>query len=197
VLTELVPTDTPRTDLRNRPIRLTIEGEEIAAYGWGGRRAAVPRADIGQLGAYLDIEHGSRGGRWTYSSVLILDKDGRVLVRLTGHWDPKRADRFARGIGVRPLLGMYRLRMIRKQLRNRAPGYRKIRARSRLISLWFTLSSVLFLIVPFVLDAVFGDRWGTAAGIGGYLFWYLVTFRIPRWTRTLFRLFGTRETASQ
>jgi hypothetical protein len=166
---------------------MVLEGDEVAVYGWGGRRVAVPRAEIGRLGAYSDIERGPRGGRWTYSSALILDTEDRTLVRLTGHWNPAQAAHFARGIGVPTLTGLYLPPEIRRQLRKRAPGYRKVRARSRLISLWYALLCLWFFIAPIILDVLLGERWGTVGAIGGlaagYLACYVIAVWVPRWTR--------------
>ncbi|HEX4222015.1 MAG TPA: hypothetical protein VHZ97_06625, partial [Pseudonocardiaceae bacterium] len=76
----LRPIEIPRTDLRNRPVRVVADAEAVTAYGWGGRSAAVPRAEIGAVGAYLHVVTGARGGRKTVSGVLVLDADARVLL---------------------------------------------------------------------------------------------------------------------
>ncbi len=46
---------------------------------------------------------------------------------------------------------------------------------------------LLFFVAPPVLGINFSDGFGwvvtVGAVIGGYLFWYLMAFRAPRWTR--------------
>jgi hypothetical protein len=191
------PIDIPPTDLRNRPIRVIANADGVTAYGWGGRSASVPRAEIGGVGAYLNVEKGARGGSWTFSSTLVLDTEGRVLLRVTGRWKPGVANAFARRAGLPGWSESNKASRNRKQARRKAPGCRRIRARSRLIGLWYALLYFLFFIPPIVLDIQFGDAWGWAAGLGGlaggFLFWYLVAFRLPRLTRWLFRRWPVAE----
>lgn len=187
----LRPIEIPRTDLRNRPIRVVADAEQVTAYGWGGRSASVSRAEIAGFGAYYHVVPSARGGRRTFSGVLVLDTDSRVLLRVTGRWKPGEAVAFAKLAGLPALTGVGTLKAIHAQLRRRAPGYRKVRARSRLIGCWYALLLLLFFVAPPVAEVNVSDGYGWFGFVGSfvatYLFWYLVAFRVPRLTRWLWR----------
>lgn len=193
-ITELTRATLPRTDLRDRPLRVSVAAGELVAQGWGGARASVPLAEIGALGAYrVDVYLGNTGGAtFPRSGLLALDHDGRVRLRVTGVWSPDGAARLAEAAGVAALPPdtIRRWRDIGPVLRRRAPGYREIHTRARLLWLWYLgMAILLFPVPPLVMVLLVPVSSVAAFGglIGCYLLCYLVGLRVPRAVRAYWR----------
>ncbi len=68
--------DSPFSDLRGRqPVRITVEGRNLVAYGFRDQRVEIPSGSVSAV--VLD------GGR----SLILLDHDGHMLLRAPGDWN--------------------------------------------------------------------------------------------------------------
>jgi hypothetical protein len=129
-------------------VRVRAEDGDLVAYGFGNQRIAVPAAEIGAV--YV---HGGWGKQWGRSSpaMVVLDKEGRVRLRAPGTWGATAARtarstltpragggnlgglaRVCDSLGIaRPKYLTFREVRRQKALWRRAPGYSKLRIRSR------------------------------------------------------------------
>ncbi len=134
---------TGATDLLGRmPVRLSAEDGDLVAYGFENQRIAIPAAEIGAM--YVHRGWGKSWGR-SGPALVVLDSSGRMMLRAPGIWGAA-----ARGAmsGYDSSSGdfaelCYLLRINRpeyltqRQTRRkkprwpRAPGYHKLRIRSR------------------------------------------------------------------
>lgn len=186
------------TDLKGRPLRVRIDHAGFIVDGWGGAHAAAPLAAITRVIAY-DIERiNPKGPNPHWSGILLLDQQHRVSLRVTGRWDPVEVRRlFAthQFHACTTWIGLDRgqLRKLRRTNRrsNRAPGWRKIRMRSRWLVPWRTAIIVggsIGLIAGSELGGYLLDDSGYVLGIGLDLaFWYLVGACVPDWIRAFHR----------
>lgn len=142
--------DPPERDLRGRePVRIRAEGSVLAAYGFGRQRVAIPAASIGSV-----LNHVPE--RLHADGMVVLDRDGRILLRAEGLWHDSRLEPVLTELD---LPGPTHLSEPPPRWA-RAPGYRRLRVRSR----WFVPLRLAFSLVAAVaLLAAFG------AGIFGGL----------------------------
>ncbi|WP_031465375.1 hypothetical protein [Sciscionella sediminilitoris] len=192
--TEVVP-EKVTTDLKARPLRVRIEDATFIVDAWGGEHAEVPLASIAEVLTY-DVERiNPKGPNPRWSGILLRDEGGRVILRVTGRWSVHEVQGlFAdhRFLRCRALFGIDsgELREIRRMNRgkNRAPGWRKLRMRSRWLVAWraavilggFT-ATVLLVVYGQVL---FGEDGGIVPGLLlGVLLWFLAGVSLPKWIR--------------
>jgi hypothetical protein len=133
------------TDLLGRmPVRLRSENHDLVAYGFENQRILIPAAEIGGIAV-----HRGWGKQWGRSgpALMVLDSHDRVLLRAPGAWGAaSRRARSSRSYGVMfdglidlcDDLGIGRPkgltpREVRRQKERwrRAPGYHRLRVRSR------------------------------------------------------------------
>ncbi len=136
------------TDLLGRmPVRLRAEHGDLVAYGFENQRIAVPAARIGAVRI-----HRGWGKQWgrTGPALLVLDKSGRMLLRAPGAWgalprsmpmtpDLRPGSAALGSLGelcdslkiARPEYLTAREVRQQKATWQRAPGYQKVRIRSR------------------------------------------------------------------
>ena len=158
------------TDLLGRmPVRLRSENHDLVAYGFENQRVVIPAAGIGGI----DV-HGGWGKQWGRSgpALVVLDKDDRLLLRAPGRWGAGyRRARSSRsypvtfdglidlcddlGIGRARYLTLREVRRQKERWR-RAPGYQRLRVRSR--------SLVLTKMALVLLDLVLAG-FGIAAAV--------------------------------
>lgn len=78
------PAERP-TDLLGRiRVRLCAEGGDLVGYGFGGQRIAVPVATVG---AVRTVARYRLNGTTRGESLLVLDRNDRVLLRARGRWE--------------------------------------------------------------------------------------------------------------
>ena len=176
----IVPDVYPLTgvmDLLGRmPVRLAAEGGELAGYGFGGQRVAIPAADVGAV-----VVHRGWGKQFGRSgrALVVLDKNNRMLLRAPGIWGsaaPRSVatppDYRKSGGGLGALCASLRIpppkhlwnREVRKQGPGwrHAPGYQKLRVRPRgyrpavasLVLLWLALSGLGITVAVLLANAL-------------------------------------------
>lgn len=168
-------------------------------HGWGGAHAQVPLASISRVITY-DIERiNPKGPNPRWSGILLLNEQHQVLLRVTGRWDPAEVRRLFATHQFRAYttwIGLDRgqLRKLRRVNRrsNRAPGWRKIRMRSRWLVPWRTaiiVGGCIGLIAGSELGGyLLGNGSGFVLGLGLDLaLCYLVGVKVPDWIRAFYQ----------
>lgn len=118
---ELRP-DEPIRDLLDRtPVRLRIEGDLLVGYGFGHQRVEIPRSSVKSLGYYYKARY--RGG--PRQGLVVLDGEGRMLLRAKGSWT-KKVLAFSAKAGLPTPQHRDEGRLWR-----RAKGYRRLRTAPR------------------------------------------------------------------
>jgi len=126
------------------PVRLRSENHDLVAYGFENQRIVIPAAGIG--GVYVHRGWGKQWGR-SGPALVVVDSDDRVLLRAPGSWGAAagrgRSSRsysvmFDGLIDLCDDLGIGRPKDLtprdvrqQKERWRRAPGYHKLRVRSR------------------------------------------------------------------
>lgn len=176
-------------DLMGR-IRVWLAAEDgnLVAYGFGGQRIELPSKSVGEVHTVSTFRvRGIRHG----PALLVLDRDGRVLLRASGRWENYgELSAVCRAAGLptptylatalKPRSG--RRADGRQPRRNtplvprfaKAPGYRKVRVHPR-----GTTLRVLAQLVLFLLTMGLGALLGAIPGVA-----------LPEWTGAVRSLIG-------
>ena len=181
-------------------VKLTAEGGDLVAYGFGGQRIVLPHKSIGAVRT-VDRYRIGQSNITRENALLVLDRAGRILLRANGLWETygevQRVCQAAKLPSpthtstvsyLRP--GKYQSRPKPSQRTTRpaprfykAPEYRRLRVRPRGWPL--RLLAVLTL-------------YGLTTGLGGFLM-ALPAVMLPEWfgaVRTLLILIGVALGAS-
>jgi hypothetical protein len=115
----------PLSDLRGRqPVRITVEGRNLVCCGFRDQRVEIRSGSVSAV-----VLDGDR-------SLILIDRDGRMLLQAPGDWNSYALGALCRRAGLPRPTRMDRYAGIRADDKHpsarawpRAPGYRKLRVR--------------------------------------------------------------------
>jgi hypothetical protein len=116
----------PASDLRGRqPVRMTVEGHNLVAYGFRDQRVEIPRGSVSAVMLLGD------------RSLILLDRDRRTLLKAPGDWNRAALAALCKRAGLPHPTWVTSSDGDISESRSapgwrRAPGYRRLRVRPRM-----------------------------------------------------------------
>lgn len=196
---ELRPAEPPFEDLLGRIIRITVEGESLVGHGWGGRRVAVPLAAVRTIELVHTRPYQPKVERPAVEGLLVLDRDRRALLRVTGTWNPEEVRAFARRHKLRARYESSRRRDQSTAAPPRTAGCPVLHCQSRLLWLWRLSHALVPTAVGVAMFAVLLGVADSHPVIGMTLVVFLpiatllIIKRLPEWIRALTRPLAIRR----
>jgi hypothetical protein len=116
----------PASDLRGRqPVRITVEGHNLVAYGFRDQRVEIPRGSVSAVRLLGD------------RSLILFDRDRRMLLKAPGGWNRAAVGALCKRAGLPHPTWVISSDGDISESRSaprwrRAPGYRRLRVRPRM-----------------------------------------------------------------
>ena len=150
------------------PVRLRAEGKTLVGYGFGHQRIEIPGGSIGKI--WIHPEYETRAGATMRAGLLVLDRDHRVVLKVTGEWNRASIGDLCGHLGLRHKLTfispetaarevpLLRAAAKHRRLRVRPRGYRARVAAARVMPWAATVACcVAGVLAPIALPASAGD----------------------------------------